>query len=88
MGDFILITIAKHGNTQIDRYASADLVEQAWQSADREMRTGNPICLAQYRIDAEGRLGPMRFTWTTDQRKTRSIVRRLAAIRKGFQAAV
>ena len=33
MGDFILITMAKYGNTQINRYASTDLVEQAWQFA-------------------------------------------------------
>jgi hypothetical protein len=88
MGDFILITIAKYGNTQVSRYTSADLVEQAWQVAYQEMRTGILMSLAQYRIDDEGKLAPMRIIFPADKRKTRSLLRRLAAIRKGFPATV
>ena len=88
MGDFILITIAKYGHTQLSRYSSAVLVEQAWELARQEMRTEKSIWVVQYRIDVQGRLAPMRSTWSTDRRKTRAILRRLAAIRKEFQEPV
>lgn len=83
-GDFILVTIAKYGKTQVSWHASADLAEQAWQLAEQEKRAGSRLSQAQYRIDEEGKLSPMRFISPADPRKLRSFLRRMAAIEQGF----
>jgi hypothetical protein len=83
-GDFILVTIAKYGETQVRRHASAALVEQAWQLAEQEKRSRFRLIQAQYRIDEQGKLSPMRFIFPNDHRKARSLLRRIAVIEKGF----